>query len=345
MDLRLNRKSQLPIHAQLKAQLSHLIQAGQLAPGAQLPTVRQLAGFLRINRNTVSKVFAELEREGYLSCEPGRGTFVSPPKAEAGARSQKMRNLLALVDEAVDKARRLGFSPAEFAGALYARAQTAPTPDRIHKVPALFVECNRPQLKSFSAELEKALPLRLDSLLITDLERMARKAPRALQQYALIITTFFHAHEIQRLLAGTGIEVVGLLAEASLETLMRLTALSEGTKVGVACNEWTGTENVKLSIQNAGLKHIRLVPGCGQDPESLRRMLKEASVVVCSSLVEEKIRTLAPEGMEIIVDDRKLDRSGIEMLRRRLGELPARDGGRGRAKARRASSGREEKAS
>src|SRR6267142_4783008 len=98
MDLNLNRKSQLPIHVQLKAQLTHLIQAGQLAPGVQLPTVRQLAGFLRINRNTVSKVFGDLEREGYLSCEPGRGTFVSRAQAKAEATSARMRALLAAVD-------------------------------------------------------------------------------------------------------------------------------------------------------------------------------------------------------------------------------------------------------
>lgn len=326
MDLRLNRKSQLPIHVQLKAQLTHLIQTGQVAPGAQLPTVRQLAGFLRINRNTASKVFTELEREGYLSCEPGKGTFVSPPKAEA--RSEKMRELLAVVEEAMGKARQLGFSPGEFSSALYARTQTSVEPARARKVPALFVECNRPQLKLFSAELEEALPVRVDPLLITDLERMVRRAPGSLRRYALVVTTFVHVHEVQRLLAKTETEVVGLLAEASLETLMRLTGLPEGTKVGVACNEWTGTENVKLSIQNAGLTHIRLVPGCGQDPQSLHRMLSETSVVVCSSLVEAKIRDKAPRGTEIIVDDRRLDRAGIEMLRRRLGDLQARHRGR-----------------
>lgn len=328
MDLRLNRKSTLSITAQLKAQLAHLIQAGELAPGRQLPTVRQLAGFLRINRNTASKVFAELEREGYLSCEPGRGTFVSPPRAEAGARSEKMRDLVTLVEEAIAKARGLGVTPAEFAAALYARAQTAPVSDDVRKVPALFVECNRPQLEAFSKELEEALPLRLDAVLIKDLERTVRKSPRALRKYPLVVTTFFHAHEVEQLLAGTGTEVVGLLAEASLDTLLRLTALSEGTKVGVACNAWTGTENVKMSIQNAGLRHLRLVPGCGEDMASLRRMVKQASVVVCSSLVAEKIRALAPEGMEILVDDRRLDRSGIEMLRRRLGEIQRRDGDR-----------------
>jgi hypothetical protein len=89
----------------------------------------------------------------------------------------------------------------------------------------------------------------------------------------------------------------------------------------VACNEWAGTENVKLSIQNAGLKHLRLVPGCGAEPDTLRRMLKEASVVVCSSLVAGKIRGMAARGAEIIVDDRRLDRAGIEMLRRRIHDL------------------------
>ena len=104
MDLKLNRKNQLPIHAQLKAQLTHLIRTKELITGTQLPTVRQLAGFLRVNRNTVSKVFSEMEREGYLSCVPGRGTFVSSPKMESKMKVEKMQKLLAVVDDAIEKA-------------------------------------------------------------------------------------------------------------------------------------------------------------------------------------------------------------------------------------------------
>src|SRR5712691_13104253 len=104
MHLRLNRKSALPIHVQLGAQLLHLIQTGHWAAGTRLPTVRQLAGTLRINRNTVSKVFGELEREGYLSCERGRGTFVSPRKRKRAG----LGPLLATIDEATRAARRLG---------------------------------------------------------------------------------------------------------------------------------------------------------------------------------------------------------------------------------------------
>lgn len=337
MDVRLNRKSQLPLHVQLEAQLRHLIQAGQLAPGAQLPTVRQLAGFLRINRNTVSKVFTELAREGYLSCEPGRGTFVSPSQEMAEQRGANMQGLLTLVDEAIRKARQLGFSLEEFSTALYARTQTAPTPARLPPVPALFIECNRPQLKHFSAQLQTALPLRISPMLLEELAQQVQQTPAFLQRYALVVTTFFHVHQIQTLLARTAIEVVGLLVEANLETLMRMTTLPEGTKVGVACNEWTGTENFILSIQNAGLTHIQLVPGCGQDLDSLRRMLHEASVVVCSSLVAAKIRHMAPRGTEVLVDDRRLDQAGIEMLRQRLATLENRDGNQSTSPVRRRS--------
>jgi GntR family transcriptional regulator len=324
MELKLNRKDQLPIHAQLKAQLLYLIRSGELQPGAQLPTVRQLAGFLRVNRNTVSKVFSEMEKEGFLSCEPGRGTFVAGKKKESKMRLNRMDKLLAIVDESIDRARHLGFTSEELYSIMYARAQTTPVTAKSPEIRALFLECNRPQTEAFSAELERDLPLRIDPMLVEDFKRMLEGSREALDPHALIITTFYHIQEVQALLAGTGIEAVGLMVNTSLEALMRLTALPEGTKVGVACVDRAATENVRLSIERAGLNHLQLILGYGSEKESLRKMLKEASVVVCSNLVEEKIRAMAPAGKEIIVDERGLDPAGIEMLRSRLRALSTR---------------------
>lgn len=333
MDLTVNRHSQLPIHVQLKAQLTHLIEAGQLLPGMQLPTVRQLAGFLRINRNTAARVFADLEREGRLVCEKGRGTFVAQRPA-GDAAAPRMNSLARLVDETLAQAERLGFSGPEFAAAVYTRAHAAPAPAS-KKLRALFTECNRPQLHQFSQELEQSLPLELDTLLVSELERRYRQSPAFLRPYALVVTTFWHIHEVQKLLRKANIEVVGLMADASLESLMRITALPEGTKVGVACYEWTGSENLRLLIENAGLNHIQLVMGCGAEPESLKRMVKEARVVMCTSLVAKKVRAVAPKGVEIIVDDRTLNKGGLEMLRQRLAQLAVRIENRGARRGRR----------
>lgn len=72
-----------PIHAQLARAVRAGIATGALAPGDQLPTVRQLAVELRVNANTVAKVYAALEREGLVDTHRGLGTFVRTRASEA----------------------------------------------------------------------------------------------------------------------------------------------------------------------------------------------------------------------------------------------------------------------
>jgi DNA-binding transcriptional regulator YhcF (GntR family) len=326
MDLKLNRKNHLPVHTQLKALLIYLIQSGQLSAGTQLPTVRQLAGFLRVNRNTVAKVFADMQREGLLSCEPGRGTFVSATPMKSKTKVERMNKLLGVVDDALEKARRLGFSAEEVFLTLYARTQATPArTDSARNVSALFIECSRPELDLFSSELAKELSIQVDSILVEDFEKTVKKDPETLKRYALIITTFYHIREVQSLLEGSGMEVVALMVDTSLDTLMRLTALPEGTKVGVACTTRAGAENMKLSIQRAGLKHLQVITGCGEKKASIEKMIAEASVIVCSSLVESRIRTLVPKSKELVVDNKRIDQAGIAMLRSRLIEMNSGD--------------------
>jgi hypothetical protein len=54
-------------------------------------------------------------------------------------------------------------------------------------------------------------------------------------------------------------------------------------------------------------------------------MITEAAVIVCSSLVERHVRSLAPKGKEIVVDNKRIDQAGIEMLRSRLMEMASGD--------------------
>lgn len=74
--LNLDLKSEIPIYVQLKGQLRYAIQSGQLAPGSQLSTMRELAVELGIDANTVARVYRELEDEGLIERQQGRGTFV-----------------------------------------------------------------------------------------------------------------------------------------------------------------------------------------------------------------------------------------------------------------------------
>src|SRR5947207_1731136 len=99
-----------PIYAQLDRGLRAAIAAGRLQPGDQLPTVRQLAVELRVNANTVARVYAELERAGILETRRGVGSFVAATAADARPAGEKARGLTAFVTRVLADAAAAGFS-------------------------------------------------------------------------------------------------------------------------------------------------------------------------------------------------------------------------------------------
>lgn len=104
-DVRLVRGAGQPLHHQLRTQLALQIRAGVLAGGARLPTVRALALRLKLNRNTVQKVYAALHRAGLLVTRVGSGTVVAAGRAELQmqreTRDQLKRVIVAALAEGV----------------------------------------------------------------------------------------------------------------------------------------------------------------------------------------------------------------------------------------------------
>jgi GntR family transcriptional regulator len=100
----------MPLYAQLTRAIQFAIATGRLRPGEQLPTVRQLAVDLRINANTVAKVYTELERSGVLETRRGVGTFVCARSFEPTSRQNHQKELRELVDRFLAEAGAMGFS-------------------------------------------------------------------------------------------------------------------------------------------------------------------------------------------------------------------------------------------
>jgi DNA-binding transcriptional regulator YhcF (GntR family) len=110
----IERDDDVPVGVQLAWRLRSLIGAGRLAPGEQLPGVRDMAERAGVNVNTARTVYARLEREGLIVSRHGLGTFV----AEHPEVSADVERLAA---GAVKKAREAGVEPREVARAIYAR--------------------------------------------------------------------------------------------------------------------------------------------------------------------------------------------------------------------------------
>jgi GntR family transcriptional regulator len=109
----INTEDPTPLYAQLERAIRFAIATDKLRVGEQLPTVRQLAVDLKINANTVAKVYAELERAGIVETRRGIGTFVrdrQPAGALRQMKSDRQRELRQLGERILAEAHALGFS-------------------------------------------------------------------------------------------------------------------------------------------------------------------------------------------------------------------------------------------
>jgi GntR family transcriptional regulator len=110
-----------PIYAQLERGLRAAIATNRLRPGDQLPTVRQLAVELKVNANTVARVYAELERAGVLETRRGVGSFVTAATARAHPAREHDRRLRAFVTRVLADADAAGFTVDDLVSEMAAR--------------------------------------------------------------------------------------------------------------------------------------------------------------------------------------------------------------------------------
>ena len=113
MRFQLNFKSGTAVYRQIVDQVKTAAASGTLRPGDSLPSIRPLAEDLRVNRNTVAKAYAELEREGVIETLAGKGCFVTGNSSPL--RKDIRRKLLAeKIDDAAMHAHHLQIGRADF---------------------------------------------------------------------------------------------------------------------------------------------------------------------------------------------------------------------------------------
>src|SRR2546427_8258686 len=299
--LRVQRDGPLPIAEQIAEQLMTLLRSGRLRAGQRLPPVRVLAGFLRVNRNTVGKVYAALERTGYLLTTPGRGTYVS-----ASLPRQSEDTLAPLIDRLLDEAAAHGIGEPELHAIVVGRAAQRARGDR----PRVgLVECNTSDLAYFSRQLAARLRVPLVPVLLSDL-------PRAASTLDLVATTMFHVEEVRRLLPRH--EVVGLMAMPELSTLEVVAQLPSDAKVALVCATEEGVRSKERSIHAVGIRRPNLMTATLQQEGKLADVLRRADVVLASPKVLERLSGRIPSKAKVVAFASVLNDGAVGLLEDRI---------------------------
>lgn len=224
----IDKASGLPIYLQIKHQVIYDMALDRLAPGAALPSIRQLAASLGVTTATIRHAYDALEAEGLVVSRPGKGVLVA--ELSADARAQVSLRQMALGDlfrSAFERARAMGYSPQEIRAAV-ARSLARTDHPRVALVSAEpeFVEYYTPLL----AEALRNLRVRVVGVLLRDLRE---RGPAALGDgdpphcVAALVRSY---PDVRDLLRGTALPVLGLAVEVAPETQAELLSLSSTTR-------------------------------------------------------------------------------------------------------------------
>ncbi len=113
----------VPRYVQMRDQLLRAIGAGELQPGQQMPTMRELAVELKVDLNTVRHAYDELEKTGAIVIIRARGTYVAerPPPLDKSVQDKRLDNL---AQETIALANAAGIDPVELAQRMIKLSQT-----------------------------------------------------------------------------------------------------------------------------------------------------------------------------------------------------------------------------
>ena len=175
---------------------------GIMRPGERLPSARELAGQFDADQRVVVAAYRELEREGLVEVRPRSGMYVAPAAHQSGAL---LPQLAAWFVEVLLQVRGRGIAPAAFPEHARRCLETL-------RLRAVCIECNADQLASLCGELRDDYGLESDAVELDAVDELA--AAPAVRRADLLVTTTFHAAEVERLGARLQKPVVAVALNA-----------------------------------------------------------------------------------------------------------------------------------
>lgn len=268
----INRQSAVPLHIQLKEQIRYAVMSGDFPPGSPLPSIRELTSQLGIHRNTVHRVYLELQAGGLLTSRPGKGVFVNDslsntiPVSEINAIDQ-------LIEKMFSEANTLGVNPitlSKLAG------QRAPGYDVRHPTVA-FVECTAHQSQECARDLADQFGVEVSQFLLDDL----REHPDSIaDHFQHIITSLFHYDEVRELLEPLQRKVHAITYDLHPATRNLLRELPEDARLGFICHD-ANTEEV-MGREVAAMVSNGIFSGCAnlEFPKQALELISRVNTVI-----------------------------------------------------------------
>ena len=215
---------EVPIYQQLVDKIRAMVRLGTLVPGQQLPTVQELSQSLSIARGTIKRAYDELEHQGVLEKNQGRGTFICYQPSNSSSRKEQA---MAAIDELLDRLEGMGFSSTEIN--IFLTLKQRERTEDLSVVKVAVVECNPENVAKLSEQLRAVQGIELHAHLLELVQAYPYKLDEDMD---LVITTAAHASYLESILADRQ-KLVRVALRLSMGTLAAVMRIRSDDCVGI----------------------------------------------------------------------------------------------------------------
>jgi DNA-binding transcriptional regulator YhcF (GntR family) len=279
MVFRIDRELPVPIKAQIRGQVEYAIAYGDLAPGARLPRVHELAKSLQVSPVTVSHAYAELRRRGLVHSRRGLGTFV----ASDAERQTVPQDVVRILESELARLRVLvGALGVDRRELLQLLDRVASLPSPVVRLRLAFVGVFPEATRSYAAAVVRQLSSGDDATAWTIAEVEACDGALAELRGADAVLCLPNIVPRLRRAVPPNLPIFDVAVTLSPPTVERIANLPAHTPVGVVAAFPEFLAVIKRGVATIAPR-LRIVGACLDDPSVVAELSQRSDVLIYAS--------------------------------------------------------------
>jgi GntR family transcriptional regulator len=295
---------------QLKQILEYQIAIGNYPKGSTLPGVRGLALALGVNKNTVSRAYVELRREGLVESVKGKGVVVvnRPASKDRAAVAEEFSER---VTPLIQQALWLGLEPARIREVL-ARIVDGLDVSRFPRV--AYVECNAFDAGSLAEELTAQLSIPFEAVVLPP---SPAQGSLRLREFDLVVTPLFHLQEVAAAMQDCPGQIEGVLLTPDVEVMLEIARLDSHVTLGLVALGDRKRSVASLADLLRSHTGARVLACAIYETAALQTIFSQADLIVDTLACHEQLMQLSPP-KKVLTLRFSVDRQSVDYLGYRI---------------------------
>lgn len=317
--IKIDRTLETPIYKQIIEQMILLIKKGYLKSGNKIPPERELANILSTSRGTVTKAYAELERNNFIEVVQGKGSFVSM-KQDILDESRKER-AIRLIGDTIKELESLNFTYREIS--IFFDIMLMDREEQRKRIQIATIDCNPEALAIFEKQLSYISDVKIEKFF---LDKDLRDKQKIIEAFDLIITTYNHYDDVKNSISGIEDKLVKAAVSPSQETIINIAKIKENKKIGIISISTKFNEIICSTLKSFNIKDRDVSSAFEKDINKDKLVSyindKQYLIIPMYSLINEKYRDMLDEfknsGGEIICFEYQIERGTMIFIEEKI---------------------------